>query len=144
MKLFLLSDLENLNDELKFKEEVSKHSNKIAYISSSPQGEERPWFNNCAKELKKINLEIELTYFDLSRKFTDEKLQDLLNFEILLLSGGNTFEFLQSIKNRNFDKIIEKFKKKLIIGTSAGAIILTPSVKIASFEDENTIGMIDF
>jgi dipeptidase E len=147
MKLFLLSDTENLNSYLKskFKSEIENYGNKIAYISSSPQDESRPWFKNTIREYKNINPEIELEYFDLSDKFSDSDLEKVLNFEIIHLSGGNTFEFLDFIRKRNFQKIIRSFiDKKLIIGVSAGAVLQTPTIEIAGIEDDNFIGMTDF
>lgn len=147
MKLFLLSDTENLNAELKskFRFEIEKFGNKIAYISSSPQEETRPWFQNTIREYKNINPEIKLEYFDLSENFSDQDLLQISNFQIIHLSGGNTFEFLNYIRKRNFQKIIESFlESKLIIGVSAGAVLQTPTIEIAGIEDENFLGLKDF
>ncbi len=56
--------------------------------------------------------------------FSDQKLQEVLQFEIMQLSGGNSVQFLNDIKIRNFDKIIEGFRAdKLVIGVSSGSIL---------------------
>jgi dipeptidase E len=148
MKLFLFGEITNLNLELKskFKSELQNHRNKIAYISSSPQLEIKTWFFKTHDEYKIINPEITLEYFDLSEKFSDMDLEKILDFDIIHLSGGNTFEFLNMIRKRNFHKIIDEFKaeNKLILGLSAGAIILTPTIEIAKLGDENTVAMTDF
>ncbi len=144
MKIFLLSDTSNPRKDLKkrLSQLINDFGNEIAYISSTPQTLPYYWFNNSLNDYKAINSKINLTYFDLSEKFSDEQLLKIQQFRIIHLSGGNTFQFIDYIRKRNFGTIIEGFlQDKLIIGVSAGAIILTPTIKIACIEDENTIGL---
>lgn len=146
MNIFLLSDTSNPRKDLKEKlsEEITRLGNEIAYISSSPQKPPYYWFINSQNDYRSINPKINLTYFDLSEEFSDEQLLKIQEFKIMHLSGGNTFEFLDYIRERRFDKNIRNFlNDKLIIGVSAGAIILTPTIEIACIEDENNVGMED-
>ncbi len=147
MKIFLISDTTNPSNDLKRKlaDEIEIHGNEIAYISSTPQTHPYFWFNKSQEDYRRISSKINLTYFDLSDKFTDEKLMEINNFKAIHLSGGNTFEFLDYIRKRNFHLILKGFlDDKLIIGVSAGAIIMTPSIEIALDEDENNVALKDF
>jgi dipeptidase E len=146
MKIFLLSDTSSLEENLqkKLAHEIQRHGNKIAYISSSPQEDPFYWFNYTQREYNSIDRNIKLSYFDLSNRFSDKDLENVNNFEIIHLSGGNTFEFLDQVEKRDFGETIRKFlQEKLIIGVSAGAIILTPTIEIALYEDENNVNLKD-
>ena len=59
------------------------------------------------------------------------------------ISGGNTFELMDFIRKTGLDKIIKSTHTKVVIGSSAGAVILSSSIFIASEFDENTVGMTD-
>lgn len=149
MEMFLLSDTKDPNPNLKAKltEEILKHGGSIAYISSSPQDEKRIWFHNTEREYKSFDPKINLEYFDLSDNFSDEDLKKTLSFGALHLSGGNTFEFLNWIRKRNFGDLLRTYLKNngLIIGVSAGAILLTPNINRAGVfnADRNTVGLTD-
>jgi len=148
MFIFLLSDTKKLDSSLKDSLiiEIAKRDNRIAYISSNKQPSHRKWFHNTAREYQAMNKDISMEYFDLSEDFSDQDLRKVLDFDIVHLSGGNTFEFIASIRKRDFSNIIQEFLKKngLIIGISAGGIILTPTISIASINgDENSTGVTD-
>ncbi len=69
--------------------------------------------------------------------------------DTLMITGGNTFQLLHNLRTFGFDKEIENFTKKedfVISGFSAGAVVLTPTIKIvkegwAFGPDENLIGL---
>lgn len=77
------------------------------------------------------------------------------NANILLITGGNTFELLNNLRNSKLDRAIINFAKKenfVICGFSAGAIVLSPNINIASqpsgidptdLADENLVGITD-
>lgn len=74
---------------------------------------------------------------------------------ILLISGGNTFELLNNLRNSGLDKAVTNFSKKdnfVLAGFSAGAIVLSPTIEVASqpagddtddLMDENLVGITD-
>lgn len=67
-------------------------------------------------------------------------------FDIVILSGGNTFYFMyhaRDVLDDIFDRHVSD--DALVIGLSAGAILMTPSVATAglSHGDENMIGLED-
>lgn len=135
MSYFLLSDTTNPSLELskKLDFELSNIGPTIAYISSSPQNNDKPWFHNTWNEYKSICKDVEMKYFDLSDKFNDNDLKSVLKFKVMHLSGGNTYQFLKYIRERNFELIIKEFVANggLLIGVSAGAILMTPTIAIS-------------
>lgn len=149
MGIFTLSDTASLNNELAsvLIYEVKRRSSEIAYISASPQKQPRIWFQNTLKEYKKIiGQNINMEYFDLSNEFSSENLQNILKFGTIHLSGGNTFDFLSSIVERNFQEILKLHLNNggLIVGVSAGSIILSPSIALSSLNgDDNFIYLKD-
>jgi len=149
MPIFILSDTANLNDELKsvLASELKKRGDKVAYISSSQEKLSKVWFENSVEEYKIIDSNIIVEYFDLSSQYTIKKLKQTLQFGAIHLSGGNTFQFLNSVRKRSFQKILKRHldNEGLIIGVSAGSIILTPSIHTASFNgDVNAIRLRDW
>lgn len=143
MNIFLLSDTNNLNKDLKEKisQEIEKRKFRIAYISSVPQGEERPYFHITENDYRNINSNVSLEYFDLSDEFNKETLNKILNYEIIHLSGGSTYTFLESAQKRNLKELLDVHLSKngLVIGVSAGAILLTKNIDTSLFcGDVNT------
>lgn len=66
------------------------------------------------------------------------------NANILLITGGNTFELLNNLRKSELDQAIKQFatKKEFVLGGfSAGAIVLSPT--IATTVDENSVGTSD-
>jgi dipeptidase E len=75
-----------------------------------------------------------------------EEQKRLLSSNIFLISGGNTFELLQNLRNSGLDKSIEQFAEKsdfVLAGFSAGAVVLTPTIELCNLPDfdENLVGL---
>lgn len=141
MNIFLLSVTDNLQEDLRnnLKEEIAKRGNTVAYISSQPQNSDRPYYLSTIEDYLKISNDIKVDYFDLSENFSDEALAKLLNYGTIYLSGGNTYVFMDSARKRNIYPILKKHleNRGLLVGASAGSIMMTPSIDLASLEDEN-------
>ncbi len=141
MNIFLLSKTDSLSPNLKNKlqQEIGKRGNKVAYVSSEPQDGTRPFYFSTIEDYYVINKDIQVDYFDLSENFSDEQLLELLNYGTIYLSGGNTYIFMDSANKRNLLPILEKHLNNdgLLIGASAGAIMMTLSIDLAECEDEN-------
>lgn len=77
--------------------------------------------------------------------------EKLLSSNILLITGGNTFELLNNLRSSGLDKTIKEFCQKdeyVLAGFSAGAIILSPTIEVAYQPssmgvDENIVGVTD-
>lgn len=67
--------------------------------------------------------------------------------DAIFLGGGNTFYFLQTLRERGLLTRLKNFVKRggLLMGLSAGGIIMTPSIKTASVPsldaDDNYVGI---
>jgi len=72
----------------------------------------------------------------------------LLDSNILLISGGNTFALLNNLRNSGLDQTTIEFIQKsdfILSGFSAGALVLTPTIAICNLLDfdENLVGITD-
>ncbi len=156
MNIFLLSMTDNLDLRLAqgLKTEIEKRGNRVAYISSEPQVGDRPYYLSTIEDYHAINKNIQVDYFDLSENFSDEQLLELLQYGTIYLSGGNTYIFMDSANKRNLFPILKKHldSNGLIVGASAGSIMMTQSIDLAEYGDENNIllkntagfGFVDF
>lgn len=126
--------------------EILKRGTKVAYLSSNPQSDDRPFYQSTITDYAAISPDIRVDYFDLSDAFTDEMLAKLPSYAAIYLSGGNTFTFMDMARKRGLKEILEQYLKNdgILIGASAGSIMCTPSIEIAGFEDENEVNMTDF
>jgi len=72
----------------------------------------------------------------------------LLSSNIVVISGGNTFNLLRNLRESGLDKSINEFVTKpefVLAGFSAGAIVLTPTIRVCNLPDfdENLVGLDD-
>lgn len=72
----------------------------------------------------------------------------LLNADVLLISGGNTFQLLNNLRKSGLDKAIIEFSRRkdvMLAGFSAGALVLTPTIAICDLPsfDENIVRLDD-
>lgn len=68
----------------------------------------------------------------------------LATHNTIMIGGGNTFHLLNESRITGFDRWIKENKDdKVFIGTSAGSILMTPSIAVAAVDDgdENTSGI---
>lgn len=153
-KLVLLSDLRNLNRNLKKKinELTSQKPFKLAYIPSQTD-KDRWYFEKAKPEFKELGF-TDFLYFDVDQEFDGSQIEELESCDGIFLSGGNTYLFLKNLQERNIVGCIKEMveKGKLLIGVSAGSIIMSKSIKIAEFHDQNEVqlndltglGLVDF
>jgi dipeptidase E len=62
----------------------------------------------------------------------------LKKFDIIYINGGNPFYLLYYLKKSSSDKIITQISDKgaIIIGVSAGAVVLGPNINIVNYFDK--------
>lgn len=89
-------------------------------------------------------------FIDNSKRGDEAKIecQKILDSNVLMITGGNTFTLLNHLRLSGLDKVIKQFWQKenvVLSGFSTGAIILTPSIKTASMGDAdiNEVGITD-
>lgn len=78
-------------------------------------------------ELESLGLVVE--YFD----FDCQSAEALLNYNVILINGGNPFYLLKRMKESNCKSIFESFSNEtIIIGVSAGSIVLQDSIELVA------------
>lgn len=144
--LVMLSDLSNSNAALmnRIKDFIGNGNFKLAYIPSQTD-KERKYFNAAKDFFLSLGVS-DFLYFDIDQEFDVSTVVPLTTCDGIYLSGGNTFYFLKKLKERKLDFLLKALalKGKLMIGVSAGAILMSKSIKIAEFIDENEIQLKEF
>lgn len=122
---------------------------KIAYIPSQSDLT-RKYFNQKVEWYKQLSI-TDLLYFDIDQEYNEDKIPELLSCNAIFLSGGNTYYFLNSLKNRNFIPVLKSFVEKggVLIGVSAGSIMMSKTIAVTSIDDDisgdqNLVGLRDF
>lgn len=78
--------------------------------------------------------------------FDDDWQQKLRDVDLVIIGGGNTFHLLYETRKTGFDAWLKaNLESKVYMGTSAGSILMTPSIAVASVDDgdENTPNITD-
>lgn len=107
-----------------------KRGNKeIAYIPSQSDAS-RHYFNLAKEYYRSLGLSL-IRYFDLDKEYDTSKFLSLINSGAIHLSGGSTYHFLENLKKRNFLLPLQQYALQggIIIGVSAGAILMTPGIQ---------------
>ncbi|HNX11335.1 MAG TPA: Type 1 glutamine amidotransferase-like domain-containing protein [bacterium] len=79
-----------------------------------------------------------------------EELRDILKkFDVVFVNGGNTFYLLKSIRESEFDKVLEELLPQglIYIGASAGAYVACPTIEMALWPHQDRYdhcGVTDF
>jgi len=130
--------------DLAFMELLGKKGPRLAYIPSQSDLQRR-YFNEKVEWYKQFGI-TNLLYFDVDKEYDERKIDKLLACDAIFLSGGNTYYFLNSLKKREFLPILIEYvwKGGILIGVSAGSIIMSKTINITTLHDENTIGLKDY
>ncbi|MDF2543382.1 MAG: hypothetical protein K0S47_3100 [Herbinix sp.] len=93
-------------------------------------------------EIKSLNLAV--TYFDID----DDPVEELYHYDVIEFIGGNPYYLLNSLRQKDCAEILHNIdKNKIIIGISAGSLVLENTIGIIDcFEAQmnDTIGLTDF
>ena len=84
------------------------------------------------------NYDSQFNLINNSKKDSKEEISKVLNSNILVITGGNTFKLLHNLRKSGLDKAIQEFIKKdnfVLSGFSAGAIVLTPTIDVCNLPD---------
>lgn len=86
----------------------------------------------------------------LDRAFSTTELNRALESDLIYLSGGNTFNLLKHARESGFLRHLNRYvaSGRILAGHSAGAIMMTPTIRTASFpahdRDQNLVNLIDW
>lgn len=111
---------------------LGKTHPSIGYIPSSSDPNGR-FFQAQKSYYARHGMEIGV-YFELDIAYTPERLTSLLECDAIHLTGGNTFYFLHWLRQRNMLSVLQRYVADggLLIGVSAGAILMTYNIATAS------------
>ncbi len=84
-------------------------------------------------------------YFELDRDYRPELLDDLWECDAIHLSGGNTYYFLYWLRKRELLEPLREFVAKggVLIGVSAGGILLTPEIGVSGLLGDRPLDDLD-
>ena len=149
-KLLLTSTgLANQNITNQFLQIISKPVSQIKIIfipTASRSKEELKYVNESKKELLDLGIfENNIKTLNLDKPVSFQEVED---FDVIYVCGGNTFYLLKKVRETGFDKVIIEFVKtgKLYFGVSAGSILVNPNISAASTglePDENDVNLTD-
>ena len=123
---------------------AQERSYKKAHIitTARPEKEKAPWNKVTKKQLEEMGMEVSFVDFDAGEVVSDTA-------DLLYVCGGNTFHLLHSIQGASApirEQIIALCRRGgLYIGSSAGAVLVSPSIASANevHPDKNEDGVVD-
>lgn len=113
-----------------------------AYIGSEPDPQQI-FFTQTKNIYASIGYQLDL-YLDFEDGFCIDVFHQALSKPFIHLSGGNTFRFLNAMNQRNVANALINYTAQggVLIGVSAGAMLLTPSIITANLcGDPNDVGI---
>lgn len=132
--LVLLSNLETIHGEEVIRHLVDTCQLKgcnAAFIASEPDNT-RYFYTKTQAFYKTSGINLDC-YIDFESGYNESLFQEVLGKPIVHLSGGNTYRFLQGMQQRNAATRLRQYVQNggVLIGVSAGAMLLTPSIDTA-------------
>ena len=124
-----------------------KKSPQITYIPSVSY-ELKTYYRSWQKYFSSYGVK-KFHYFGLEEDHSAADIEKAFKSDIIFLSGGNTYTFLAEMRSSTYAARFKKFIKYggVIVGQSAGGILLTPNIGTAavpSFDaDENEDNLTD-
>jgi dipeptidase E len=145
MKLALLSDPSSVNGLQAIKQVLAAQQKavaKVGYIASGPEPD-RHYFRQTQVLYNNLSARLEC-YLELETEFDEGALVELLSCDVIHLAGGDTFRFLKGLQHRGLISHLQEYARTggALIGVSAGAMIMTPSIESAVLcGDSNDVGL---
>lgn len=148
MKKLLLTSAGITNSKIAkaFFDLVGKPASEVGvlFIPTAARMNKDPWWvRESRKQLVDLGVK-HIVDFEI-RKVSWNEVKD---FDVMYVCGGNAFYLLKCIREAKFDKIIKKFLNsgKVYVGNSAGSIVAGPDIEIAKIGksgDKNLYGVTD-
>jgi dipeptidase E len=148
---FIFSDIKNLNRIVKnLQKEIGKViENDPVILGFMPATEKKK--NRYTYFVKYICKKYGYDYIYLNNRLdrNQEELDKLDKCNVLLITGGNTYELMRNLRRSGFDKKIIEFSKRddtVVVGFSAGAIVLGTTLRLLEhrhikLNDSNKVGI---
>ena len=125
---------------------LNRNEVKIGFIPTAANAEpgNKDWYIRQISDLIKHQFTwIDFIDFSASNISWKERLEEC---SAVYVSGGNTFHLLNEVRKQGFDTWLkDNLPRKVYVGTSAGSILMTPTISIATVEpaDTNDVGLQD-
>lgn len=122
-----------------------KRNPVVTFVPTSSEDAE-PDFRDCKRQLAGARIK-KFHCIPVDRPLSEEQEETLFSSDGIFLGGGNTFYLLKSLRDR---RLVDKFRAfvmrgGVLMGLSAGSIVLTPNVATASVPsveaDDNDVGL---
>jgi len=111
-------------------EMMKRRGPRIGYVPSGPDSNFKFYAERQAYYARRgLALDV---FYDLDREHSEPEIDALLTCDAIHLSGGNTAAFLARLKRAGMLEILRDWALEggLLIGTSAGAILMTPTIAV--------------
>ncbi|WP_409302428.1 Type 1 glutamine amidotransferase-like domain-containing protein [Peribacillus sp. SCS-155] len=145
MKLVMLSDQHNNSEMLdrRIRELFKSHNTFLGYIPSQPDYDKR-YFNAAKPYFDQLGFK-NFVYYDIDKQYNESLTEDIFQCDAIHLSGGNTFYFLNCLKGTGMLSELRRYAINggVLIGISAGSIMMAKDIAMASYIDENEIALQD-
>ena len=116
---------------------VKPNKLRLLFIDTAAEVEtgDKQWLKDDRKSLVKAGFNVEDYTFTGKKK--DQVKKDLENYDVLYMSGGNTFYLLQQMQKCGALSVVKELVKngKIYIGTSAGSIIAGSDTSLFQYAD---------
>lgn len=108
------------------KKHVKTGGKAALVVTADPEYKEKNYHvPRSRKELEFLGLSVELFDFDV------QPAEQLLEYDAVVLMGGNPYYLLRSIREHHGEEALRKVSEKgLLIGWSAGALVLGPTIAL--------------
>lgn len=124
----------------------------IGYIPSSNNPKPK-YYRECQAYYGRYGITLPIC-FELGSGYCPDKTKDLFSCDAIHLSGGNTIQFLNWLRTRSLLTPLRDYVAGggVLIGVSAGAILMTPDIRTtllsgaltAEMSDFSALGLVDF
>lgn len=128
---------------------VANKNPKVGYIPSQSDLQ-RKYYSRAVEWYRKFGVQ-NVLYCDVDEEYDETIIEELFSCDVIHLSGGNTYYFLNNLKKRGLTPKLKEFVEKggVLIGVSAGGIIMSNTIDITTTDDDlggdqNDIGLTDF
>jgi len=118
---------------------------KLVHIitASKPEPEAGPYVEKDREAMRSLGFNV--TDYDIEGKTENQLINDLADFDIIVVQGGNTFYLLRAAKESCFDKVVKNLINKgmIYVGVSAGTILACPTIETSGWKggDKNIVGI---
>ncbi|MGA2911533.1 MAG: Type 1 glutamine amidotransferase-like domain-containing protein [Candidatus Levyibacteriota bacterium] len=127
-RLFLTSSISFVAQDIA--KRINQRNLKLAFITTPAEVEEGnlQWLKDDRQSL--VNAGFLVTDYTITGKAREEIKTELSKYDVLYMSGGNTFYLLEKIQTSNSTDVFKDLVNNgtIYIGTSAGSIITGPDI----------------